>query len=76
MSVPSTIESLTLRVTTGVSPNVETFNQPITPSDLSGTTNNSVQITNNNGLLTAFNTKQPGTIFNQLLAFQILFPTL
>jgi hypothetical protein len=64
MSFPTPIESLTLHVTTGVSPNSQTFEQTITPSELSSTTNNSVQITNNNGLLTAFNTQPPGTIFN------------
>jgi hypothetical protein len=64
MSFPPPIESLTLHVTTGVAPNAQTFEQTITPSELSSTTNNSVQITNNNGLLTAFNTQPPGTIFN------------
>ena len=64
MPFPSTIESLTLRVTTGVSPNVEIFEQDILPSDLSGTTNNSVQIAPNSSVFNAFNTKQPGTIFN------------
>jgi hypothetical protein len=64
MSFPSSIESLTLHVTTGVAPNAQTFEQTITPSELSSTTNNSIQITNNNGLLTAFNTQPPGTIFN------------
>jgi uncharacterized protein YjdB len=61
MSFPPPIESLTLLVTTGVSPNVQTFEQPILSAD---TESNSVQITNNNGLLTAFNTQPPGTIFN------------
>ena len=64
MSFPPPIESLTLRVTAGVSPNVQTFEQTVTPSELSSTTNNSVQITNNNGLLTAFSNEPPGTIFN------------
>ena len=64
MSFPPPIESLTLRVTTGVSPSVEIFEQDILPSDLSGTTNNSVQIAPNSTVFNAFNTKQPGTIFN------------
>ena len=64
MSFPPPIESLTLRVTTGVSPSVEIFEQDILPSDLSGTTNNSVQIAPNSSVFNAFNTKQPGTIFN------------
>jgi hypothetical protein len=61
MSFPPPIESLTLRVTTGVSPNVQPFEQIISSANMGS---NSVQITNNNGLLTAFNTQPPGTIFN------------
>jgi hypothetical protein len=60
-SFPPPIESLTLRVTTGVYPNVQPFEQTISSANMGS---NSVQITNNNGLLTAFNTQPPGTIFN------------
>ena len=60
MSFPPPIESLTLLVTTGVSPNVQTFEQPISSAD---TESNSVQITESS-LLGAFNTQPPGTIFN------------
>ena len=59
-SFPSPFESLTLRVTRGVSPNVQTFEQTIT-SAASGL--NTVQITDS-GLLSAFNTEPLGTIFN------------
>jgi hypothetical protein len=61
MSFPPPIESLTLHVTTGVAPNAQTFEQIISSANMGS---NSVQITNNNGLLTAFNTQPPGTIFN------------
>jgi len=57
---PSPIESLKLRVTTGVSPNVSTFEQPILSATLQG---NSVTITNQN-LINAFNIQPLGTIFN------------
>ena len=60
MSFPPPIESLTLLVTTGVSPNVQTFEQPISSAD---TESNSVQITESS-LLGAFNTQPPGIIFN------------
>jgi len=64
MSYPEPITAMKLRVSTGSSTDVEIFEQDIPPSALSGITNNSVQITNNNGLLTAFSNKPPGTIFN------------
>jgi surface protein len=42
---------------------VQTFEQPILPSELSGTTTNSVRITNSD-LLNAFNTNNIGTIYS------------
>ena len=59
-SFPTPIESLTLRVTTGISPNVQTFEQTIPSAD---TESNSVQIIESS-LLSAFNNQPPGTIFN------------
>ena len=59
MSLPSTLTDLKLRVSTGTSPNVQTFEQTI-PSVTLGS--NSVQITNSQ-LLSAFNSKPSGTIF-------------
>ena len=64
MSYPPPITAVKLRVSTGSSTDVEIFEQDIPPSALSGITNNSVQITNNNGLLSAFSNEPPGTIFN------------
>jgi surface protein len=63
MSFPAPITALKLRVSTGTSPNVQTFEQPILPSELSGTTTNSVRITNSD-LLNAFNTNNIGTIYS------------
>ena len=62
MSFPPFISALKLNVSTGTLPNVETFEQPILPSDLSGTTTNSVLITNSD-LLNAFNSQPLGTTF-------------
>ena len=62
MSFPSPIESLTLRVTTGVYPDVQPFEQTIL-SATADTEGNSIQITESS-LLGAFNTQPPGTIFN------------
>ena len=62
MSFPPLITGLKLRVSTGTSPNVQTFEQPIYPSELSGTTTNSVLITNSD-LLNAFNSQPLGTTF-------------
>jgi hypothetical protein len=62
MSFPPFVSSLTLNVSTGASPNVETFEQDILPSELSGTTTNSVIITNSD-LLNAFSSRPLGTIF-------------
>ena len=59
MSFPSPITAMKLLVSTGS----DTYDQPITPSDLSGTTNNSIQIMPNTAVFNAFNTKPPGTIF-------------
>jgi hypothetical protein len=61
MSFPPLITGLKLRVSTGTSPNVQTFEQPIHPSELSGTTN-SVLVTNSD-LLNAFNSQPLGTTF-------------
>ena len=61
MSFPPLITGLKLRVSTGTSPNVQTFEQPILPSELSGTTN-SVLVTNSD-LLNAFNSQPLGTTF-------------
>jgi uncharacterized protein YjdB len=61
MSFPSPITGLKLLVTTGTSPNLQTFEQPILPSELSGTTN-SVLVTNSD-LLNAFNSQPLGTTF-------------
>jgi len=52
-----------LRVSTGTSPNVQTFEQNILPSELSGTTTNSVRITNSD-LLNAFSSQSVGTSFS------------
>ncbi len=60
MSFPPPIESLTLRVTTGVYPDVQPFVQTISSANMGS---NSVQITESS-LLGAFNTQPPGTIFN------------
>ena len=57
---PSPIESMKLHVTTGVPPNVSTFEQPILSATLQG---NSVPITNQN-LINTFNSQPLGTIFN------------
>ena len=58
-SFPTTITAMKLLVSTGS----DTYEQPITPSDLSGTTNNSVVI-HNTSLIGAFNNNPIGTIFN------------
>ena len=67
MSYPPPITKIELRVSTGSSTNVEIFEQDISPSALSGTTNNSVQIMPNTSVFNAFNTKPPGTIFNSAI---------
>ena len=67
MSYPPPITKIELRVSTGSSTNVEIFEQDISPSALSGTTNNSVQIMPNTAVFNAFNTKPPGTIFNSAI---------
>ena len=59
-SFPPPIESLTLLVTTGVSPNVQTFEQTISSANMGS---NSVLI-HTTSLITAFNNQSPGTIFN------------
>jgi surface protein len=51
-----------LRVSTGTSPNVQTFEQTILPSELSGTTTNRVLI--NDSLLNAFSSQSVGTSFS------------
>jgi hypothetical protein len=51
-----------LNVSTGTSPNAQTFEQDILPSELSGTTTNSVLITNSD-LLNAFSSLPLGTTF-------------
>ena len=58
-SFPSPITAMKLLVSTGS----DTYEQPITPSELSVTTNNSIQIMPNTAVFNAFNTKPPGTIF-------------
>ena len=67
MAYPPPITKIELRVSTGSSTNVEIFEQDISPSGLSGTTNNSVQIMPNTAVFNAFNTKPPGTIFNSAI---------
>jgi surface protein len=62
MSFPSPITELKLRVSTGSPPNVQSFEESIPPSALSGMTG-SHQI-NTSSLISAFNTKPQGTIFN------------
>ena len=59
MSFPSPITAMKLLVSTGS----DTYEQPITPSDLSGTTNNSIQIMPNTAVFNAFNNNPAGTIF-------------
>ena len=61
-SFPSPITDMKLRVSTGTSPNVQTFEQTILPSELSGTTANSVLI--NDSLLNAFSSQSVGTSFS------------
>ena len=58
-SFPSPITAMKLLVSTGS----DTYEQPITPSDLSGTTNNSIQIMPNTAVFNAFNNNPAGTIF-------------
>ena len=60
MSFPPPIESLTLRVTTGVYPDVQPFEQTILSANMGS---NSIPI-HNTSLTSAFNTQPPGTIFN------------
>jgi hypothetical protein len=62
MPFPSPITDLKLRVSTGSPPNVQSFEESIPSSALSGMTG-SHQI-NDPGLISAFNTKPQGTIFN------------
>jgi len=62
MPFPSPITELKLRVSTGSPPNVETFEESIPPSAISGMTG-SHQI-NNPALISAFNSQSQGTIFN------------
>jgi hypothetical protein len=59
-SFPPPIESLTLLVTTGVSPNVQPFEQIISSANMGS---NSVLI-HNTSLINAFNSQSQGTIFN------------
>ena len=59
-SFPPPIESLTLLVTTGLSPNVQTFEQTISSANM-GSNSVLIHITS---LITAFNNQSPGTIFN------------
>ena len=61
MSFPPPITGLKLNVSVGTSPNVQTFEQDVPPSSLSGTTN-SVLITNSD-LLNAFDSQPLGTTF-------------
>ena len=60
MSFPPPITGLKLRVSTGVSPNVQTFEQTISFANMGS---NSVPI-HNTSLTSAFNNQPPGTIFN------------
>ena len=62
MSFPHPISAMKLNVSAGTSPNAQTFEQDILPSELSGTTTNSVIITNSD-LLNAFSSRPLGTIF-------------
>ena len=62
MSFPPPISAMKLRVSTGTSPNVDIFEQNILPSDISGTTTNSVLITHSN-LLDALSSLPLGTTF-------------
>ena len=59
MSFPSPITAMKLLVSTGS----DTYVQPITPSELSVTTNNSIQIIPNTAMFNAFNNNPAGTIF-------------
>ena len=61
-SFPPPITAMKLRVTTGTSPNLQTFEQTIPASELSGTTANSVLI--NDSLLNAFSSQPLGTFFS------------
>jgi hypothetical protein len=65
-SFPTPITALKLRVSTGSAPNVQTFEESIPPSAISGITG-SHQI-NNPGLINAFNSQSQGTIFNASIA--------
>ena len=60
MSLPSYINSMKLRVSTGTPPNVVTHEQSITTANLGS---NSIQITDQQ-IINDFNTKPSGTIFN------------
>ena len=62
-SFPPLISAMKLRVTTGTSPNLQTFEQTIPASELSGTTANSVIITHPD-LLEAFSSQPLGTFFS------------
>ena len=59
MSFPPPITAMKLRVSTGTSPNVQTFEQPIPPSAHSGTTPNRVRI--NDSLVNAVLSQPLGT---------------
>jgi hypothetical protein len=61
-SFPTPITALKLLVSTGSAPNVQTFEESIPPSAISGMTG-SHQI-NNPALISAFNSQSQGTIFN------------
>ena len=58
-SFPPPITAMKLRVSTGTSPNVQTFEQTIPPSALSGTTTNRVLI--NDSLVNAVLSQSVGT---------------
>ena len=58
-SFPPPITAMKLLVSTGS----DTYVQPITPSELSVTTNNSIQIIPNTAMFNAFNNNPAGTIF-------------
>ena len=58
-SFPPPITAMKLRVSTGTSPNVQTFEQTIPPSALSGTTTNRVRI--NDSLVNAVLSQPLGT---------------
>jgi surface protein len=73
MSFPPPITAMKLRVSTGTSPNVQTFEQTIPASELSGTTANSVLI--NDSLLSAFSSQSVGTSFSSSIVTTYGFPS-